>query len=301
MRRLVALCAIACGIAGFGGPAAAAPVAPGAACNGSSGVTVVVDFGSLGGGTQVRCAPGDPPNGLAALSAAGFSYGFVEGQPGLVCVIDRKPDPCNGAPASAYWAYHHAQPGGSWSYSNEGAGTYDPAPGSVEGWAFGDDRRPSVAPPASSPTTTSPTTTSPSTAPAPPPSSRPATSTPPSAGAPTAPPPTASVGGGATADDGSPSSVAGDAGAGDAGRVGTDDTDDAATTTTSIATSIATSSEPTEQDDVTGAATDDEAALADGGAEETGDGIGTGTVVGALVVLLVTSGAVLERRRRTAT
>ncbi len=35
-----------------------------------------------------------------------------------------------------YWAYFHASRGGSWSYSNLGAGSYDPKPGSVEGWRF---------------------------------------------------------------------------------------------------------------------------------------------------------------------
>ena len=36
-----------------------------------------------------------------------------------------------------YWSYWHAStPGAAWKYSSEGAGTYDPAPGSVEGWRF---------------------------------------------------------------------------------------------------------------------------------------------------------------------
>ncbi|WP_412540640.1 hypothetical protein R8Z50_33380 [Longispora sp. K20-0274] len=116
-----------------------------AAC---AGVSVVVDFGSLGGGVQTRCAGGDPGTGLQALESAGFGYTFVPRQPGLVCQLNSRPDPCNGAPKDAYWAYFHAPAGGSWTYSDEGAGSYDPAPGSVEGWAFGAGRQPGIAPPA---------------------------------------------------------------------------------------------------------------------------------------------------------
>jgi hypothetical protein len=136
-------------------------------------VTVVVDFAALGGGVRVGCAAGSPGSGLLALLAAGFSYSFVPRQPGFVCQINRlpPPDPCNGAPPpTAYWSYWHARPGGSWTYSSEGAGTFMPPPGSVEGWAFGDgQKQPGIAPPArpAPPPTTSaprPTTAQPTTA-----------------------------------------------------------------------------------------------------------------------------------------
>jgi hypothetical protein len=137
-----------------------APVAEAAACSGTSGVTVVVDFGSLGGGVRTGCAGGDPSNGLAALAAAGHGYTFVPRQPGLVCQIDSRPNPCNFAPTTAYWSYWHASRGGSWGYSTVGAGGYNPPAGSVEGWAFGAGRQPGIAPPA---------------APAPPPAPKPTT------------------------------------------------------------------------------------------------------------------------------
>lgn len=128
--------------AGVAGSAAGAA----AACVGTSGVTVVVDFGVLGG-VQVGCAAGDPASGLAALSGGGFGYTFAPRQQGLVCTINGRPDPCNGAPTDAYWSYWHAQPGGSWTYSSIGAGSYNPAPGSVEGWSFGAGSKPGIAPP----------------------------------------------------------------------------------------------------------------------------------------------------------
>mgnify|MGYP003296374071 CR=1 FL=1 len=62
--------------------------------------TVVVDFGSLNGGTQTRCAGGDPPSGLAALRGAGFTPTRAAQEPGyFVCRIDGKPAIESGAGA----------------------------------------------------------------------------------------------------------------------------------------------------------------------------------------------------------
>ena len=119
-----------------------------AAAETCDGVWVVVDAREVGGGTNTRCAPGNPSSGLDALSKAGFSYAFVPRQPGMVCTIDSRPDPCNGAPTDAYWSYWHAPAGGSWTYASSGAGQRDPAPGTVEGWAFGAGSPPGQHPPA---------------------------------------------------------------------------------------------------------------------------------------------------------
>ncbi|MGW4110427.1 hypothetical protein ACWEFJ_06070 [Actinosynnema sp. NPDC004786] len=119
-----------------------------------AGVTVVVDFRSLGGGVQTGCAPGDPATGTDALSAAGFGYTFAALQPGFVCRINGKPssDPCRTtSPTTAYWGYWHGRPGESWVYSSTSASAYDPAPGTVEGWSFGAGEPPGIAPPAPAP------------------------------------------------------------------------------------------------------------------------------------------------------
>jgi hypothetical protein len=135
------------------GAALAVPAAPAAAaaCSQGGGVTLVVDFASLGGGTKTRCAAGDPASGVAALRAAGFSPTRAAQEPGyFVCRIDGKPanDPCQRtSPADAYWSYWHAKPGGTWAFSDRGAANYDPAPGTVEGWAFGAGKPPSSPPP----------------------------------------------------------------------------------------------------------------------------------------------------------
>lgn len=133
-----------------GAAVVAGPVgsASAAACPGTSGVTVIVDTGSS---ISIRCVSGDPASGLAALGGAGFSVTQVQTQPGFVCRINGSPskDACRVTPpTTAYWAYWHASRGGSWSYSSRGAGSYNPAPGSVEGWRFGSGQQPRVAPPA---------------------------------------------------------------------------------------------------------------------------------------------------------
>jgi hypothetical protein len=129
---------------------AAAPRQATGACAGNTGVTVVVDFQELGGGTNVVCAPGTPSSGLDALAKAGVSYQTTQRFPGFVCRIAGKPsnDPCvNTSPASAYWAYWLAAPGGSWCYSTLGAGSRRPPPGTFEGWSFALNRTADAIPP----------------------------------------------------------------------------------------------------------------------------------------------------------
>lgn len=152
-------------VLGLAGAALVAPAGPAsaAACPASSGVTVQVDFASLGGGTQVGCAAGDPSSGIAALQAAGFTPTRAVQQPGyFVCRINGKPpgDPCQRtSPADAYWSYWHGRPGGGWTYSSTGAADYHPTPGTVEGWAFGAGTPPSSPPAAPVAAAASPTPT----------------------------------------------------------------------------------------------------------------------------------------------
>ncbi|MBO4211009.1 hypothetical protein GSF22_34220, partial [Micromonospora echinofusca] len=115
-------------------------------CPDASGVTVVVDFTALGGGTVIRCAGGEQSSGLAALRNAGFSVaGTLRWGESFVCRIDGRPGPddekcVDTPPASAYWSYWHAPNGGSWTYSSQGVLNRRPPAGSFEGWAFSVDR-----------------------------------------------------------------------------------------------------------------------------------------------------------------
>ncbi len=136
---------VACAI-GLITPIVTAAPAEAARCAGTSGVSVIVDQKAFGKPVAVRCATGNPTSGLDALTKAGFTYSFVPRQPGFVCRINARPNPCNGALAWAYWSYWHGTRGGGWTYSSAGAGGYDPAPGTVEGWAFGAGKPPSVKP-----------------------------------------------------------------------------------------------------------------------------------------------------------
>ncbi|APE24408.1 MULTISPECIES: hypothetical protein [Streptomyces] len=147
LRAAVLSLALVLGLTGLGlasAPEATALNGKGTAgyCPNSNGVTVVVDFQELGGGTIVRCAPGDQATGLAALENAGFDVtGTQRWGKAFVCRIEGKPtaatESCvNTPPASAYWSYWHAPNGGNWTYSTSGASARKPALGSFEGWSF---------------------------------------------------------------------------------------------------------------------------------------------------------------------
>jgi len=147
-----------------GAPAVAAPSVPAAACPTGTGVTVVVDFGTLGGGTQIRCVTEPVSTGFEALTKAGFTVAGTTRFPAMLCRIDGKPsaaqESCvNAPPAHRYWAYWTASRlGGTWSYNDVGAGNRTPVPGSVEGWGFSDGcRRTPGSGPCSAPATTTTT------------------------------------------------------------------------------------------------------------------------------------------------
>jgi hypothetical protein len=146
---LAAVLLVAATLAGALAPGLAAPASAGVvtgACTTSKGVTVVVNFGSLGGGTQVKCDTGATAstNGYTAMNAVGFSTrGTATDGPGFICRINDKPspsqDPCiKTSPATAYWSYWHATNGGSWTYSSQGAMSHQVIVGGFEGWSFGD-------------------------------------------------------------------------------------------------------------------------------------------------------------------
>ena len=109
-------------------------------CPDANGVTVAVDYQELGGGVEIRCAPGDQATGLAALQNAGFTVtGTARWGLAFVCRINGKPasDPCiNTPPSTAYWSYWNAPNGGTWALSSTGASGRKPPLGSFEGWSF---------------------------------------------------------------------------------------------------------------------------------------------------------------------
>ncbi|MDR0505057.1 MAG: hypothetical protein LBG70_04540 [Bifidobacteriaceae bacterium] len=120
-------------------------------------VSLVIDQG--GGQTPSwHCARNQPRNGLEVLEQAGRVVSFRPGFPGMVCQIDNWPDPCNGAPADAYWSYWRAE-AGAWVYQSTGAASSIVNNGDVEGWAFGAGQPPRVEPNAAAEANWSNTTT----------------------------------------------------------------------------------------------------------------------------------------------
>jgi hypothetical protein len=115
------------------------------ACRVGEGVTVVVAGGAFAQ-PAVRCVTDTVGSALAATAAAGFTYEFVPRQIGFVCQIDGYPDPCNGAPADAYWSLWTGR-GGGWVYSTTGAATLRTPVDTIVAWSFGDGDPPPLAVP----------------------------------------------------------------------------------------------------------------------------------------------------------
>ncbi len=216
-------------LAGPSQPAGAQGCGP--APSGQVAVVMVVDRGS--GSPSSRCVTvRHGATGLDALRAAGHE---VRLDGGFVCAIDGLPTTgCGNRPDAgfAYWRYWHAPAsGGSWSYSQVGAGGYRlPTRCAVEGWVWSDSSSSDTPPRISAPTVTCEapvTTAAPTTVP---PTTSPSGTTPP----PTTSSGVGSSGGGSTSGGnstgtGSGSESAPDAGAG--GSTSTSPADVAAETT----------------------------------------------------------------------
>ena len=124
----LAAAVLATAAVGVGG-LATAPAATAAACGSSAGVSVVVDFGALGGGVETGCIAGGAGQSASSLfQSAGFDLSYVQNQPGFVCRVNQRPSPneeacVNTPPDNAYWALWWSDgESGSWSYSNYGVG-----------------------------------------------------------------------------------------------------------------------------------------------------------------------------------
>jgi hypothetical protein len=132
------------------GSATAAP-RPLSDCTATSGVIVAVDFSHWGGPVLRSCGT-TPTTGYALLNQGGWdTTGTEHDGPGFICRIGYSgyrhgsqyptaaQQPCvNTPPATAYWAFWQAAPGrDAWTYSQLGAMSYHPSPGSVSLWVFG--------------------------------------------------------------------------------------------------------------------------------------------------------------------
>ena len=130
----------------------ALPAQAAGGCAPGTGVTVVVDFGSLGGGIQQGCVPnGAGRKGSEVVPEAGFALKYVVNS-GFVCRIDDKPatDPCQRTPpVTAYWGLFSADGTGGWSYATVGLAALEVPEGGSIGFRWQDSaatKEPGVAP-----------------------------------------------------------------------------------------------------------------------------------------------------------
>lgn len=120
------------------GPADNANAAAEDSC--STGVVVVVDSTEIGGNIGVSCAEGTPETGRSSLKDAGFTV--TDSEPGLICAINSKPDPCPTTFQGSFWSYWHATADGAWTSYQVGADSSHPKSGQIEGWRYGDGSTP---------------------------------------------------------------------------------------------------------------------------------------------------------------
>jgi hypothetical protein len=120
-------------------------------CTATAGVILAVDFGHWGGPVLRSCGS-TPTTGYALLNQGGWhTTGTEHDGPGFICRIGysgyrhdvQYPTPAQQAcvqtpPAGGYWVLWLAGPGQqTWTYSQYGATTYHPQPGSISLWVFG--------------------------------------------------------------------------------------------------------------------------------------------------------------------
>ncbi|MDH2414101.1 hypothetical protein [Nocardioides sp. CER19] len=99
----------------------ALPSAPAQAayCSGGAGVSVVVDFGALGGGSATGCG-GGASVASTAFKNAGFALTPHPRQQGFVCKVNSKPADGNCMGTNAYWGFFVSDDGKGWVYASQG-------------------------------------------------------------------------------------------------------------------------------------------------------------------------------------
>ena len=131
-RRMLVVLAVA------GAGLVPAPATAAGYCSGS-GVSVVVDFGALGGGIQKGCDASGNRNAAKAFFATDHPLTYAQRQPGFVCRVDGVPqsDPCvNTSPSDAYWGLYWSDGKSGWTYSSLGAGSLNVPAGATVAFSW---------------------------------------------------------------------------------------------------------------------------------------------------------------------
>ncbi|WP_265445310.1 hypothetical protein [Flexivirga meconopsidis] len=183
----VALAGCATTLAYVGSAAPAQAAGYNGYCKDASGVTVVVDFGAIGKGIAIRCAPGvgGGATDLDAVQAAGIPIQWMQRQPGFLCRLYGEPAasrtlPGGGhegcvRPGNTFWSVWQAANGGKWAFASAGVSEQTVTAGGFVGFRFSSTatsapapgvapKRPGAASPAPKPSSTAkpaPKTTAP--------------------------------------------------------------------------------------------------------------------------------------------
>ncbi|MBM7519421.1 hypothetical protein [Nocardioides nitrophenolicus] len=159
-----------------------------AGCAGSSGVSVVVDFNELNGGSLSAACVGNGGGKTAAtlFDTAGYKLSPVTGEAGAICKVSGYPEDAgcvNMPPATAYWSLWWSDgKSGTWWYADAGAGNLTVPDGGYVAFAWhqgsGRATPPDVTPtprvaPSPTPGATKSTKPKPSTKPTPKPTAKP--------------------------------------------------------------------------------------------------------------------------------
>jgi hypothetical protein len=121
--RVVGRLVAAVALTAAAGLAVPLPTASAAACPAGTGVTVVVEFGSVGGGVSTTCVPDGGGDSAASLFEVHHDLTRVTRFPGAVCKVDGRPGSAsctNMPPSNAYWGLYWKEGAGGWKYSSEG-------------------------------------------------------------------------------------------------------------------------------------------------------------------------------------
>lgn len=140
MIRLLARLTPALALAAAGVLVPFSAPAQAAACSGTQGVTVIVDFGDLGGGVQAGCDPSVDGRAAASFADAGFNLAYATADPGFVCRVNGRPADAacvEASAANAYWSLWWSDgQGGPWVYSTLGVPTLRPPEGGYVAFAW---------------------------------------------------------------------------------------------------------------------------------------------------------------------
>ena len=121
----------------------------GAASQPAQATTTPTHVAIVVAGVGSACVPWH--SGMTGADVLSANFTVTYGQPpsyaGFVLMINGigtdRPDNTH------YWAYFH-DTGGGWVYSGSGAASFDPQPGTVEGWAYDNGQNPAPSPASSS-------------------------------------------------------------------------------------------------------------------------------------------------------